>query len=175
MSNISVKFNIEDKNWLKYDKNIKKNLGYFIRKISKKTEIDMLKKNINIEISVLLTNNDQIRELNKNYCQKNKATNILAFPLQNINLQKKQDIGEFLFDNNLILGDLVLSLKYIKNESGNQNKKMDHHLKHLLLHGLLHLIGYNHIDENDRNIMEDTEIKILKEFDIGNPYEENSK
>jgi probable rRNA maturation factor len=172
MSNINIEFNIEDNNWLEYDQNIAKNLSDFLIEISKKTKLQQLQEqNINIEISILLTNNSKIRELNKNYQKKDKATNILAFPLNDLNLQKDQNITEFLFNNNLILGDLILSLEYLKNEAKEQNKSLNHHLKHLLLHGLLHLIGYDHIAENDRKKMEELEIRILRDFEVSDPYE----
>ena len=172
MSNINIEFNIEDNNWLEYYQNIAKNLSDFLIEISKKTKLQQLQEqNINIEISILLTNNSKIRELNKNYQKKDKATNILAFPLNDLNLQKDQNITEFLFNNNLILGDLILSLEYLKNESKEQNKSLNHHLKHLLLHGLLHLIGYDHIAENDRKKMEELEIRILRDFEVSDPYE----
>ena len=170
MPNIDIKFNIEEEKWLEYDNNIVKNITIFLKEISKKIEINLLKGSIDIEISILLTNNNQIRKLNQNYRQKHKATNILAFPLYDINLRNNKNISEYLFDNNLMLGDLVLSLEYIKNESVEQDKNFDHHLKHLLLHGLLHLIGYDHIDNNDRKTMEELEINILKEFNIKDPY-----
>tara|TARA_Y100000389_G_scaffold115529_1_gene112616 strand:+ start:5907 stop:6422 length:516 start_codon:yes stop_codon:yes gene_type:complete len=170
MPNIDIKFNIEEEKWLEYDNNIVKNITIFLKEISKKIEINLLKGSVDIEISILLTNNNQIRKLNQNYRQKHKATNILAFPLYDINLRNNQNISEYLFDNNLMLGDLVLSLEYIKNESVEQDKNFYHHLKHLLLHGLLHLIGYDHIDNNDRKTMEELEINILKEFNIKDPY-----
>ena len=157
---------------MEYDQNIAKNLSDFLIEISKKTKLQQLQEqNINIEISILLTNNSKIRELNKNYQKKDKATNILAFPLNDLNLQKDQNITEFLFNNNLILGDLILSLEYLKNEAKEQNKSLNHHLKHLLLHGLLHLIGYDHIAENDRKKMEELEIRILRDFEVSDPYE----
>ena len=88
-------------------------------------------------------------------------------------LKKNQDVTEYLFDNSLILGDLVLSLEYIQNEALMQGKLIDHHLKHLLLHGLLHLIGYDHIESKEREEMERLEIKILEESNISDPYADN--
>jgi len=174
MSNINIEFNIKNKSWLKYDKNISVSISNFLEEVSRKIKLNrILKKNINIEISVLLTNNDQIKELNKNYLYKDKETNILAFPLHDLDLKKNQVVTEYLFDNSLILGDLVLSLEYIQNEALMQGKLIDHHLKHLLLHGLLHLIGYDHIESKEREEMERLEIKILEESNISDPYADN--
>lgn len=169
---INIDFNIEDKNWLKYDPNIKENITEFLQKIAVKSNLkQILEQNINIEISILLTNNKNIRKLNNNYRNKDKATNILSFPLYNLKLSEENyDIAEFLLDNNLILGDLILSLEYLEQEAKTQNKNIDQHLKHLVLHGLLHLIGYDHINDLDAKIMEELEINILSDFNIDNPY-----
>jgi len=168
---LNIYFNIEDDSWLQYDKNIEKGLSEFLCQISEKIEIkNILDQNINVEISILLTGDNQIKQLNKDYRNKDKATNILAFPLYGLDLRQNCNLDQYLFDNNLILGDLILSLEYIKNEAKIQGKKIDHHLKHLLLHGLLHLIGYDHIADDDRDDMEKLEIRILNDFTINNPY-----
>lgn len=169
---INIDFNIEDKNWLKYDPNIKENITEFLQKIAVKSNLkQILEQNINIEISILLTDNKNIRKLNNNYRNKDKATNILSFPLYSLKLSEENyDIAEFLLDNNLILGDLILSLEYLEQEAKTQNKNIDQHLKHLVLHGLLHLIGYDHINDLDAKIMEELEINILSDFNINNPY-----
>jgi probable rRNA maturation factor len=169
---LNIKLNIEEKRWLEYDPKIEKNIFLFLEKIIPYTKIkSLLDQKINIEISFLLTNNKKIQELNKNYRQKNKATNILAFPLYDLDLKEERNLDELLFNNNLILGDLILSLEYLQNEAKEQEKNIDHHLKHLIIHGLLHLIGYDHITKIEQMEMEEIEIKILNLFDIKNPYE----
>lgn len=170
MSKINIEFNIEEKKWLQYDKNIEKNLSEFLIEIIKYIKLEDILDIAQIEISILLTNNNKIRELNKDYRQTDKATNILSFPLYDINLTKDLDISEYLLDENLILGDLILSLEYLQKEAMDQGKKTEHHLKHLLLHGLLHLVGYDHMLEKEREGMENLEIEILSKFGIENPY-----
>lgn len=170
MSKINIEFNIEEQEWLQYDKNIEKNLSEFLIEIIKYTKLKDVLELAQIEISILLTNNNKIRELNKNYRQKDGATNILSFPLHDIDLRKNLDILEHLLGENLILGDLVLSLEYLQKEAMDQGKKIEYHLKHLLLHGLLHLIGYDHMLQEEREEMESLEIEILSKLGIENPY-----
>jgi probable rRNA maturation factor len=129
------------------------------------------KKIKNLEISILLTNDQQIKSLNKDYCQKDKPTNILSFPLLNC---KKVKNGNFknlnLANDQLILGDMALSYQTIFMEAKEQNKIFDHHLAHLVIHGLLHLIGFDHEKKADAKIMEELEIRILADMNIRNPY-----
>ena len=129
MSKINIEFNIEEQEWLQYDKNIEKNLSEFLIEIIKYTKLKDILDLAQIEISILLTNNNKIRELNKNYRQKDKATNILSFPLYDIDLRKNLDISEYLLDEDLILGDLILSLEYLQKEAMDHGKKIEYHLK----------------------------------------------
>ena len=80
----------------------------------------------------------------------------------------------FKFDClNLLLGDIVIAYETVKKESLAQKKKFHEHLTHLILHSILHLIGFDHEDEKMAKIMENLEIKILKTLKIQNPYQQN--
>ena len=68
------------------------------------------------------------------------------------------------------LGDIAISIPFIQNESKSLNRGLDDHMMHLLAHGILHLLGFDHLKDHDANIMEDQEIKYLKFFKIANPY-----
>ncbi len=70
----------------------------------------------------------------------------------------------------LHLGDIVLALGVVEQEALEQNIPLEHHLSHLIIHGVLHLIGFDHIDDLDAEEMEALEIAILKDFGIANPY-----
>jgi len=71
----------------------------------------------------------------------------------------------------LFLGDIVISYEYCRDDAIRQNKKFENHLTHLILHSILHLLGYDHeVDEKEAKIMEEKEIKILKKLHIENPY-----
>ncbi|MGI9391940.1 MAG: rRNA maturation RNase YbeY [Parvibaculales bacterium] len=106
------------------------------------------------EVGVCVTDNGHIRKLNRKYRNKDKATNILAFP---------SDTPDYL-------GDLLISWEKIGEEAEVQKKKPCHHLAHIALHGLLHLIGFDHKQKSEAEKMERMEIAILGELGIENPY-----
>jgi probable rRNA maturation factor len=109
-------------------------------------------------VTIVLSNDKEIRTLNHDYRGKNKATNVLSFA-------DDSDMGKVRH-----LGDIVLAYETIAKEARAQKKTMNHHLSHLLLHGLLHLLGYDHADEGDAKRMEKKEIKLLLAIGIANPY-----
>jgi probable rRNA maturation factor len=168
---IRTDITINEKLW-KTDSSISKKIKSLIKEIVPQTPLKSLSKNIKeIEISVLLTNDEQIQELNKNYRQKDQPTNVLSFPMLNGEEIKNGDLSKLeALDDCLVLGDIVISYQTILRESEEQKKDFDHHLTHLLVHSLLHLIGFDHIDEDDAKIMEDLEIEVLHEVGIDNPY-----
>tara|TARA_Y100001954_G_C15806229_1_gene602797 strand:+ start:1989 stop:2462 length:474 start_codon:yes stop_codon:yes gene_type:complete len=114
-------------------------------------------------LSVLITNNFEISKINLKYRNKNLPTNVLSFPL---------DEERMIFDEipSKILGDIVLSLEKIKIESIELNKPFNNHLTHILIHGLLHLLGYNHQNDKEAEIMERFETNILSKLSIPAPY-----
>lgn len=107
-----------------------------------------------MELSVLLTDDAEIQQLNKNFREKDYATNVLSFP-----------DGE-----NGYLGDIAISFDRLSEESHNENKSFNDHFAHLLVHGCLHLMGYDHMDEEEAQEMESLEIHILRDMGIKNPY-----
>lgn len=121
-----------------------------------------------VQISILLTNDAQIQDLNRDYRNKDKPTNILSFPMDDL-----FNSALALPDQPLMLGDLILAHETIWREAHTENKKIHDHLTHLLVHGLLHLLGYDHINEKEAETMESLEINILKSLDIKNPYEKS--
>ena len=114
------------------------------------------------EVSVLLTNDSEIRQLNKKYRNIDKATNVLSFSIES---------DAFLNDIKMI-GDLVLSKERIINEAHEQKKTFNEHFAHLLIHGFLHLIDFSHESQKDSNLMEKKEVELLSKLNIPNPYEE---
>jgi probable rRNA maturation factor len=109
-----------------------------------------------------LCNDEFIQRLNKNYRKKDKPTNVLSFPY--IEFSEKK-----VFQNDLI-GEVFISLETLQMEALEQSKKLPDHFSHLLVHSILHILGYDHEFDKDANKMENLEIKILKEFGIKNPY-----
>jgi probable rRNA maturation factor len=168
---ITTDITINEKLWKK-DANISNKIKSLIKEIIPQTPLNSLPKTIeDIEISILLTGDDQIQELNKNYRKKDPAPNVLSCPLLDGTKIKNGDFSKFqMAGDYLALGDIVISYQTILRESSVQNKTFDHHLTHLLIHSLLHLIGFDHICDLDAKTMEELEIKILAKMGVENPY-----
>ena len=163
---LNIEILINDPAWQKENRLIASKIKTLIKKIAPKTALKKyLDSGVEIEISVVLGNDLEIKKLNKNYRQKNKPTNVLSFPAVDFKNMNKAEAEEFI-----MLGDIILAFETIKNEAAEQNKTFANHLYHLLIHSLLHLLGHDHEKEKEAKIMENLEIKLLKDLDIANPY-----
>jgi len=118
-------------------------------------------KMLNSELTIRLTSDKEMASLNKKWRNKNKTTNVLAFPNNySISLDKKLTY----------IGDILVSYGEVKRESINRNISFIDHLVHLIVHGVLHLCGYNHISDSDEKIMISYEKLILAKVGIRDPY-----
>lgn len=113
------------------------------------------------ELSVLFTDDEQVRVLNRDWRGKDKPTNVLSFPAF------ETAPGEALPP---MLGDIALAYGTVTREATLEGKPFDHHLTHLLVHGLLHLLGYDHEDDAEAEAMESAERRILGRLAIPDPY-----
>lgn len=167
---VNIEIDIKSKKWLQI-KNIEE---LIVTQSNKLIELSPLKKylyDIDFELAIMLCSNPQIKKINQQFRNINKPTNILSFAnldeklIQMHGLDKAINSAKYVF-----LGDLVLSYDYIFNEANKDNKNFNEHLTHLIIHGILHLIGYDHIDSQMAHKMESLEIKILNKLGIENPY-----
>ncbi len=110
-------------------------------------------------VTVVLSNDVEVQALNHQYRRKNKPTNVLSFPDGSIEGGITQ------------LGDCVLAYETLVREADAQSKPLKAHLSHLAIHGVLHLLGHDHVAEDEAHAMESIEISILKRMGIANPYE----
>jgi probable rRNA maturation factor len=116
--------------------------------------------------TVLLTGDAAIRKLNRDFRGVDKPTNVLAFPqFEPSQLPKKGKAKHTVY-----LGDIVLGYQYIVGETKKYNKVLINHISHLVIHGLLHLLGYDHTLEKDATRMERLEQKIMAALDLPDPY-----
>ena len=122
-----------------------------------------------IELSVRLAGDDEVRALNSKWRGKDKATNVLSFPLANTNDLQATNI----FDQELLLGDIVLARGICEAEALEKNVSVQEHASHLLVHGTLHLLGYDHEDDAAAAEMELREIRALARLGISDPYAVN--
>ncbi len=112
-------------------------------------------------ISIALLTDSEVRALNKAFRGKDSATNVLSFPA--VPAPRNQSAG-------LFLGDIALAYETVNAEANEQDKPVLHHAAHLIVHGVLHLAGYDHASDLDAETMESTERTILNEFGIPDPY-----
>ena len=122
------------------------------------------------EITVRIVDDEEIQQLNQQYRGKDKATNVLSFPFEmpELNLPDGEQIDGAISH---FLGDIVICAQVVTQESQQQNKPLGHHWAHMLIHGTLHLLGYDHINEQDAQEMEGIEIAILHKLAIDDPYQ----
>jgi probable rRNA maturation factor len=121
-----------------------------------------------VSINLSLSNNDEVQKLNREFRAKDKPTNVLSFA--NIDDEFFED--EFLKEDVIELGDVIMAIETLEDEAKIKNISLQNHFAHLLIHGILHLFGYDHIEDDEADEMEGIEIDILKELSIANPYEE---
>ncbi|QJR79714.1 rRNA maturation RNase YbeY [Alteromonas pelagimontana] len=115
-----------------------------------------------LEFTVRIVDEEESQSLNFQYRNKDKSTNVLSFPFEcppGVELN--------------LLGDLVVCAPVILREAQEQNKDTDNHYAHMIIHGLLHLLGYDHIEDADAEEMEALEIAILSQLGIDDPYQEH--
>jgi probable rRNA maturation factor len=120
-------------------------------------------KSVPVQISIRIVDEDESQLLNKEYRSKDKATNVLSFAMQlPDDIINQMDIR--------LLGDLVICASVIAKEARQQAKDPMDHWAHMVIHGMLHLQGYDHISAADAERMESLEIKLLQKIGIDNPY-----
>ncbi|WP_457913838.1 rRNA maturation RNase YbeY [Candidatus Gillettellia adelgis] len=111
------------------------------------------------EVTIRLVNEAESNKLNLMYCGKDKPTNVLSFPFEN-------PTGIFL----PLIGDLIICQQVVEKEAIEQGKSLEAHWAHIVIHGSLHLLGYNHIKNNAAEEMESLETAIMHELGYHNPY-----
>lgn len=121
------------------------------------------------EISVRLTGNDEVQSLNAQWRGKDKPTNVLSFPM----LDEEQLRTANVAGPELLLGDIILAHGVCKDEALERGISVEQHAAHLLVHATLHLLGYDHHQEDEAEDMEAREVRALRRLGIGNPYEAN--
>ena len=111
------------------------------------------------ELSIRLVDEAESQSLNRDYRGKDKPTNVLSFPAE---LPAELELP--------LLGDLVVCRQVVEREAAEQNKAAHDHWAHMIIHGTLHLLGFDHIDDDDAERMETLEIVLLGQLGIDNPY-----
>ena len=147
---IKANAEVNSKFWNKKIKNPKK---YFSKKLKKISKIVKFFKEKNITFTILLTNSSKMKKLNKKFRNRNKSTDVLSFPFLSLNNLK------FIKRKKLYIGDVAISYEIIDSRSKKNNFFLE--FDKVWIHGLLHLIGYNHVQNKDYFKMQKIEKKIL--------------
>ena len=113
----------------------------------------------NCSVNIKIVDNNEIENLNKKFRNKDRPTNVLSFT--------NEDISRQITNN---LGDIAISYEYVERESKEQDKKFDDHIVHMFIHGIYHILGFDHKDDPMADKMENKEIILLKKLNINNPY-----
>ncbi|WP_166422853.1 rRNA maturation RNase YbeY [Paraglaciecola sp. 20A4] len=113
------------------------------------------------EVTVRIVDVPESQALNLAYRGKDKPTNVLSFPFE----------APAGISMNL-LGDLIVCSSVVAQEANDQNKALHHHWAHMIVHGTLHLLGFDHIKDDEAQQMEELEVAILKQFSIDDPYQD---
>jgi probable rRNA maturation factor len=121
-----------------------------------------------IEIAVRLTSDDEVQTLNRDYRHKDKPTNVLSFPM--IQPDLLEAVTQNSDDGEVILGDIVLAYHVCAAEAAERGVSVEDHATHLIVHGVLHLLGYDHMEDAAAEAMEDMERAALASLGLHDPY-----
>ena len=116
-------------------------------------------------ITVNLTTPEEIKNINKKYREIDKSTDVLSFPMfEKDELDEKIRNNDFLYED--VLGDIVISIEKVKEQAEEYGHSFDRELSYMIVHGFYHLMGYDHIQEEDKKVMRPKENKILNSLNI---------
>ena len=163
MPEVTIDISVQDPEWERIVPGVEKFVTRALRTVMGMAILPHLAQDRELEISVILANDDLSHVLNRDYRGKDKPTNVLTFATLD-------DEDEPVTDGPLALGDVFLARETLQRESMEQHKTLEDHFAHLCVHGALHLLGYDHIEEDDATMMESLEIRILEKLGIQNPY-----
>ena len=119
---------------------------------------------------ILACDNKQIKQLNNKFRGKNCPTNVLSFPASLENYEMKNTLTPSKANNFHELGDIAIAFEMCKKEATKSKVKFEHHVYHLIIHSVLHLLGFDHEEEKNASKMEKIEVQVLAKLGISDPY-----
>ena len=119
------------------------------------------------EISVTLTDNDEIREINREHRGIDKETDVLSFPLYDFETPSVFDEAQVSIDGDVrVLGDIVISVEKIIAQAAEYGHSVEREMSYMTVHSMLHLLGYDHMTDEDKTLMRSREEKVMEYLDI---------
>ena len=172
-SKVNVDVIVHDEQWLeavdfdvfKVVEELKELAFGYIEEVYSKGQHEFLSAGYELNVNVCLSNDDEVHQLNKEFRGIDKPTNVLSFA--NIDGDFFEEIER---ENEADLGEIVLAFETLQQEAYLKNITVYAHFCHLLVHGFLHLLGFDHQKNSDATVMEGLEVEILDAFSIDNPY-----
>lgn len=145
---------------------IEENLGYInlIEKVIGQAFIEENIENINLYINIILTNPENIKRINKQYRNIDKETDVLSFPMF-----EKEELENMKKNGNNIeepLGDIIISIQKVEEQAKEYGHSFERELSYMLVHGFYHLIGYDHMEEDEKKVMREKEENVLNKLNI---------
>ena len=166
---INVYLTMEDKRWEKVLPDVSALVQQTADVAAKRVWSDVwfLDENKTFSVNLCLSNDEAVHKLNREFRGVDKPTNVLSFANY-----EDDSFEDMLEADDVELGDVIVALETLEREAEEQGVSLKAHFMHLWLHGLLHILGYDHIKESDAQVMEGLEIEILATLGIENPYQE---
>jgi len=118
-----------------------------------------------VEVSIVLSDDDRVHALNRDYRGIDRATNVLSFTAL-----EGENGSHLPADAPMLLGDIIVAFETVSGEAKQESKTLEAHLAHMVVHGMLHLMGYDHETDSDADEMETMEIKVLADLGVADPY-----
>ena len=168
MIKTQLNVDIADDRWLKELPEAENFSAEIFDKIISTLSPKWLNEKKSVIINLSLNNDEEIRQLNAEFRQLDKPTNVLSFA----NLDDEEFEAYLARNDEIELGDIIVAFETMLDQSKDQELSLHDHYCHILIHGILHLLGYDHMEAEEAKEMESEEIKLLELFNIKNPYEE---
>jgi len=168
MIKTQLNVDIADDRWLKELPEVEKFSADIFDKVISELSPKWLDGKNSVIINLSLNNDEEIRQLNAEFRQLDKPTNVLSFA----NLDDEEFEAYLARNDEIELGDIIVAFETMLDQSKDQELSLHDHYCHILIHGILHLLGYDHMEAEEAKEMESEEIKLLELFNIKNPYEE---
>jgi probable rRNA maturation factor len=170
--NLDISFSLEAGDWETAVADVEQLVETAARAAFEAAERPEILDNAPAEMSLVLADDALVQTLNRDYRDKDKPTNVLSFAL----LDGSDDSDDALAREEgmpILIGDVILAFETVRREAREQGKSIENHLTHLVIHGVLHLLGYDHQSDPDADRMERLETSILARMGVADPYSAN--